>query len=203
MIGLEYALGVYGIQHSELAARLGIQRQNINQWIKCKSKIPKKYFPVLSDMFGISIEYLQKELDDIDKLVIQKEKLMKELKPEIVKYDMDYNFEERDVVQVPIYSIDKEIKSLDKEIKKIKIIDEFKNIINSSKEDYELDKFILLLKLFKSEKVNKHIVEDTIEAICHYYDIVPEWVLISSSEDLHGAKDYMDDIAEVIKKYYK
>jgi transcriptional regulator with XRE-family HTH domain len=63
------------MQHIELAEKLGIKKQNINLWIKKKQNIPKKYLPILEETFGIKKEYFNKEIDEIDKLEIQKEKL--------------------------------------------------------------------------------------------------------------------------------
>jgi DNA-binding XRE family transcriptional regulator len=34
LLGLEYILGLYNMQHVELAEKLGIKKQNINLWIK-------------------------------------------------------------------------------------------------------------------------------------------------------------------------
>ena len=75
MIGLEYILSLYNMQHIELAEKLGIKKQNINLWIKGKQNIPKKYIPILEELFGTSPEYFMKELNEIEKLEIQKEKL--------------------------------------------------------------------------------------------------------------------------------
>jgi len=75
LIGLEYILSLYNMQHIELAEKLGIKKQNINLWIKKKQNIPKKYLPILEETFGIKKEYFNKEIDEIDKLEIQKEKL--------------------------------------------------------------------------------------------------------------------------------
>ncbi|MEC5272547.1 YdaS family helix-turn-helix protein [Caldifermentibacillus hisashii] len=80
MNGLEYILSLYQVQHIELAEKLGIKKQNINLWIKGKQNIPKKYLPVLEGLFGINRSYFTKELTDIDKLEIQKEKLKQDLK---------------------------------------------------------------------------------------------------------------------------
>ncbi|WP_043988510.1 YdaS family helix-turn-helix protein, partial [Caldibacillus thermoamylovorans] len=74
MNGLEYILSLYQVQHIALAEKLGIKKQNINLWIKGKQNIPKKYLPVLEGLFGINRSYFTKELTDIDKLEIQKEK---------------------------------------------------------------------------------------------------------------------------------
>ena len=66
--GLEYILALYDMQHIDLAQKLGIKKQNINLWIKGKQNIPKKYLPVLEDMFSIKADYFIKDLDEVDKL---------------------------------------------------------------------------------------------------------------------------------------
>jgi transcriptional regulator with XRE-family HTH domain len=76
MIGLEYILKLFEITQQYLADKLEIKRQNIDSWIRGKRNIPKKYLPTLSEIFNIPVEYLQKEIDDIDKLRLQKIKLM-------------------------------------------------------------------------------------------------------------------------------
>ena len=75
MIGLEYVLNLYNLQHIELAEKLGIKKQNINMWVKGRQNIPKKYLPVLEELFGIDQSYFGRELTEIDQLEIQKEKL--------------------------------------------------------------------------------------------------------------------------------
>ena len=75
MIGLEYILNLYNLQHIELAEKLGIKKQNINMWVKGRQNIPKKYLPILEELFGIDASYFGRELTEIDQLEIQKEKL--------------------------------------------------------------------------------------------------------------------------------
>ena len=60
--GLEYLLGVYGIQNKELAGVLGINKQLINMWKKRKQNISLKFVPVISEILGVPSNYLQKEL---------------------------------------------------------------------------------------------------------------------------------------------
>lgn len=89
MIGLEYILGLYNIPHTELAKELGIARQNINLWIKCKGKIPEKHLPKLSEKFRIPEEYFQKELTKEDELKIQGIKIDNEW--EVIMKENDEN----------------------------------------------------------------------------------------------------------------
>ena len=60
LIGLEYILSLYNMQHIELADKLGIKKQNINLWIKGKQNIPKKYIPVLEELFNVKQDILIK-----------------------------------------------------------------------------------------------------------------------------------------------
>lgn len=63
-------------------------------WIKGKQSIPIKYLPKLEELFGIDKEYFSKELNEIERLEIQKEKLKRELNPVIEKYDKQFMVKE-------------------------------------------------------------------------------------------------------------
>lgn len=80
MVGLEYILNLYNVQQIELAEKLGIKKQNITLWIKRKQKIPKKHLVLLTVMFELPEEYFEKELNEAEKLEIQKYKLVKDSK---------------------------------------------------------------------------------------------------------------------------
>lgn len=76
MNGLEYVLKLFEITQQELAEKLGIKQQNIDLWIRDKSrKIPKKHLPKLVEIFNIPEEYFQKELKFYDEEKIQIMKL--------------------------------------------------------------------------------------------------------------------------------
>ena len=70
MIGLEFVLGLYNMQHVELAEKLGIKKQNINMWVKQKQNIPKKYLPILEELFQVDNDLLSRELTELEKLEI-------------------------------------------------------------------------------------------------------------------------------------
>lgn len=79
MIGLSYILKIHDVSQKDIARILNIRKQNIGLWITdITRKIPEKHLPILSDIFNISPEYFQKELSDIDKLKLQKIKLISE-----------------------------------------------------------------------------------------------------------------------------
>lgn len=185
MVGLEYILKLYDIQHQELSEKLGIRRQNINLWIKSKQNISKKYLPTLAEMFGVDEEYFQKELDDIDKLIIQKEKLQRELKPEIIGYDQQLMIgDNTDLVEKPIYNAEV-IDNIELEIEKAKIIGNFREIVSNIQNGLEIQMFDQIMMLLKEYK-NERILAYTIDAVSHYYNVLPDWVGGPESDEFVG-----------------
>ena len=66
MIGLEYILQEFNMQHKELSELLGIDISNVNYWTEGKNRIPYEYLMRLNQIFGIPVEYFQRELWEID-----------------------------------------------------------------------------------------------------------------------------------------
>lgn len=175
MIGLEYVLNLYNMEHQSLAERLGIRKQNINLWIKRKQNISKKHLPVLSEIFGIDEEYFQKELDDVDKLIIQKEKLRMDIDPKVVRYEEDLKVGyDADIVEKPIYDKD-EFNQINEQIEKTGLIEEYREIVANVSDSYVILLLNQLSLLLKNHK-NDPIFQCTVEALSHYYNILPDWV---------------------------
>lgn len=173
--GLEYILGLYNMQHIELAEKLGIRKQNINLWIKGKQNIPKKYLPVLEELFGLNSEYFTKELNEIEKLEIQKEKLKRELKPVIKSHDMQFIIGDiNDLVEVPVYDKE-EINAMERAIEKAKLVSRFKAAIEVVDENPYLDTFKLIVELLEKAQ-HEVILHKTIEALGHYHEVLPDWI---------------------------
>lgn len=173
--GLEYILGLYNMQHIELAEKLGIRKQNINLWIKGKQNIPKKYLPVLEELFGLPSEYFIKELSEIEKLEIQKEKLRRELKPVIKSHDMQFMIGDiNDLVEVPVYDKE-EINAMERAIEKAKLVSRFKAAIEVVDETPYLDTFKLIVELLEKAQ-HEVILHKTIEALGHYHEVLPDWI---------------------------
>ena len=172
-MGLEYILNLYNMQHIELAEILGIKKQNINMWVKGKQNIPKKYLPVLEELFLLDRNYFTKELNEIDKLEIQKEKLKKDLKPIVNKYEMEYSISEaNDMVKKPVYDKE-EMNSIERSIEKAKLVERFKNALEITDENPFMDTYNIIVEL--AEKVpHETIFNKTIEALAHYYNIIPK-----------------------------
>lgn len=182
MIGLEYILSLYNMQHIELAEKLGIKKQNINLWIKGKQNIPKKYLPILEKLFGINQEYFIKELDEIEKLEIQKEKLKKDLKPVIKKHEQQFLIGEvNDIVEIPIYDKE-EINTMERTIEKAKLISRFKKSMDIIDDNPYMDTYKLIVELMEKAQ-HEAIVHKTIEALGHYFEILPDWVSTGPEQD--------------------
>ena len=163
------------MQHIELAEKLGIKKQNINMWIKGKQNIPKKYLPILEELFGIKVDYFSKNIDEIDKLEIQKEKLKRDLKP-IIKNEQAVYFGEdiNDMVKVPIYDKE-EINSLERNIEKAKLINRFKNSLEMAGPNPYIDTYKLVVEVLEKGQ-HESIVHKTIEALAHYLEVLTEGI---------------------------
>lgn len=182
MIGLEYILNLYNMQHIELAEKLGIKKQNINLWIKGKQKIPKKYLPILEELFGTKQEYFMKELSEIEKLEIQKDKLKKDLNPVIEEYEEQFLIGEvNDIVQVPVYDKE-EINKMERTIEKAKLISRFKDAMEVVDNNPYMDTYKLIVELMEKAQ-HEALVHKTIEALGHYLDILPDWVCTGPEQD--------------------
>ncbi len=175
MIGLEYILNLYNLQHIELAERLGIKKQNINMWVKGRQNIPKKYLPVLEELFGIDQTYFGRELSEIEQLEIQKEKLKRDLNPVIKKYEQQFSSGEiNDLVEVPIYD-QEEMNAIEREIEKAKLVSKFKTAMDIVDHNPYLETYKLMVELL--EKVqHESVLHKTIEALAHYYEVLPDGV---------------------------
>ena len=195
MIGLEYILDIFNMQHIELAEKLGIKKQNINMWIKGKQNIPKKYLPVFENIFNIPGEYFSKELNEIDKLEIQKEKLKQDLKPVIKKYDQQYVSEDiNDLVEIPIYDRE-EINRIERDIEKAKLVYRFKQALDTVDNNPYMDTYQLIVDLLEKSQ-HEVILHKTIEALSHYYETLPDWVVSEPQQE-----EFEEEIFEVFDDY--
>jgi transcriptional regulator with XRE-family HTH domain len=175
------------MQHIELAERLGIKKQNINLWIKGKQNIPKKYFESLEELFGIKHEFFIKELSEIEKLEIQKEKLKKDLNPVIKEQEQQYMIGEiNDLVEVPIYDKE-EINSMERTIEKAKLAAMFKEAMDIVDNNPYMDTYKLIVELM-AKMQHESLVHKTIEALGHYFEVLPDWVSTGPEQDEFESK---------------
>ncbi|QAA31310.1 helix-turn-helix domain-containing protein [Clostridium manihotivorum] len=182
MIGLEYILGLYNMQHIDLADKLGIKKQNINLWIKGRQNISKKYLPILEDIFGIDQQYFVKELSEIEKLEIQKEKLKKDLNPVIREHEEKYLIGEiNDFGKVPIYDKE-ELNTMERTIEKARLVSRFKNAMEILDDNPYIDTYKLIVELMEKAQ-HEVIVHKTIEALAHYLELLPDRVSTGEEQD--------------------
>lgn len=182
MIGLEYILNLHNMQHMELAERLGIRKQNINLWIKGKQNVPKKYLPTLKEIFGVEEEYFIKELTDVEKLEIQKEKLKQDLKPVIKNHEQQFLIGDvNDIVEVPVYDKE-EMNTIERNIEKAKLVSRFKQAMEIVDDHPNLDTFKLIIELLEKSQ-HEAILHKTIEALAHYFEVLPDWVSTGPEQD--------------------
>jgi len=182
MIGLEYILSLYNLQHVELAEILGIRKQNINLWVKQKQKIPKKYLPILENLFGVDSDTFGHELTEIEKLEIQKEKLKKDLKPVIKRHEEQFAVgETNELIKVPVYDRE-EMNTIERDIEKARLVSRFKEALDVVDRNPYMDTCKLMVELL--EKVQQEaVLHKTVEALAHYYEILPDWVNSQSEQD--------------------
>ncbi|HEY5556333.1 hypothetical protein [Acetobacterium sp.] len=182
MIGLEYILSLYNLQHVELAQILGIRKQNINLWVKQKQKIPKKYLPILENLFGVAGDTFGHELTEIEKLEIQKEKLKKDLKPVIKRHEEQFAVgETNELIKVPVYDRE-EMNTIERDIEKARLVSRFKEALDVVDRNPYMDTCRLMVELL--EKVQQEpVLQKTVEALAHYYEILPDWVNSQPEQD--------------------
>lgn len=183
------------MQQIELAEKLGIKKQNINLWIKGKQKISKKHLPTLEQIFGVEAKYFSKELTDIEKLEIQKEKLKRDLKPVITKYEEQFLIgEENDLVEVPVYDKE-ELNQIEHNIEKAKLIEKFREMLNRGEHQPYLDTFKLMLELLDKAQ-HEPIFHKTIEGLAHYLEVLPDWVSTGPEQD-----EFESELFEVLDDF--
>ncbi len=190
-MGLEYILNLYNIKHIELAEQLGIKKQNINMWVKGKQNIPKKYLPVLEEMFDLDSSYFTKELTEVDKLEIQKLKIKKELKPIVNNYNMEFDIsEQKEMIKKPIYDKE-EMNTIENSIQKAKLIQKFKESIEIVDNHPYIQTLNMVVELIEKSQ-HEIIFQKTIEALAHYYKIIPKDITTGCDQE-----DFEEEIFEV------
>ena len=184
------------MQHIELADQLGIKKQNINMWIKGKQNIPKKYLPVLEELFHIPAMYFQKELTDLDKLEIQKEKLKQDLQPVVEWHETKFtlNQESEYLTEFPIYDKE-EMNAIERSIEKAKLVDRFKTAIEIVDENPYMDTYALIVELLEKAQ-HEAILQRTIEALGHYLEVLPAEIDSDESQS-----EFESELFEVLDDY--
>lgn len=159
------------MQHLDLADHLGIKKQNINLWIKGKQNIPKKYLPVLEELFHIDRALFIKELSEIEKLDIQKEKLKKELQPIIKSHDNVLFEGGKRFESKPVYDKE-EMNSIERSIEKAKLVERFKESLEVDDKHPFMDFYRIIIELIE-QAGTEMILHKTLQGLAHYLNILP------------------------------
>ncbi|WP_312045105.1 helix-turn-helix domain-containing protein [Anaerotignum sp.] len=70
MIGLEFVRKQNNLTMNELAKYLNVSKQTISKWIRMEKKIPQDRLRQLSEKLHVPMDYLNKELEEEDKVMI-------------------------------------------------------------------------------------------------------------------------------------
>lgn len=152
-------------------------------WIKGRQRIPTKYLPILEELFSIDQDYFSKNLTEIEELEIQKEKLIRGLKPIIKKHEHKCSIRDADgVVEISLYNKE-EMNTIERDIEKSKLTSRFKRALEVVDYNPYIDTYKLIVELM--EKVqHEAILHKTIEALAHYYEVLPDWVDSESEQEV-------------------
>lgn len=195
IIGFQYVCNLFNVQYTDIANLLNISKQTINSWTSGRRPIPKKYLPKLSEMFNVPEEYFQKEMNEVDKLIIQKEKLKKELTPKITGYNQQLMIgDNADIVEKPVYNT-KVMNEIELEIEKTRIIENFRELVSQVDDDFELYVFKQINLLLNKAGGENTIFQYTVDAVSHYYNVLPYWVGDPESDE------FVEEFIELAKKY--
>ncbi|NFE75501.1 helix-turn-helix transcriptional regulator [Clostridium botulinum] len=185
MTRLSYVLELYNLTQQELADKLQIKRQNIDAWLRKRRKIPEKHLVNLSKIFkGIDSSYFQKELTEIEKIDIQKTKILNDSNEiEYIDSDAEQNIRIRrvlkdnyDVFGARYLDYEKNMIITINRIKKI-VSDTFDSNVgsdmNSAEEAlYKANRIISLYEkvnqILSNEKIRIDVVEDIVNGMIEY-----------------------------------
>lgn len=181
MTGLEYLLELTGISQKELSEKISVKKQSISMWALGTRKIPKKYLPLLEEIFHVSRDYICKEnIDELDKLYIQRDKLCNEspkLTREFVpdgeykhlgtQHYQDYS----DEVKKTLYDLNLQIniKTILKEINEI--FNELLRNNDNEKIEYLCGIYGYVNEIYNSGKITLEKFTDILTSVCSGYEI--------------------------------
>lgn len=181
LIGLEYILSLYNMSQVELAERLGIKKQNITLWFKGRQPVSKKYLPVLEELFHLPMEYYAREITEIEKLEIQKEKLKKELNPIIESYESRLAQGTEVLEKHPVYNRE-EINTLERSLEKAKLIERFKASLEIVDQHPFMDSYRILVELM-DRSGTEAILHKTLQGLAHYLNVLPEGITTGPEQE--------------------
>jgi transcriptional regulator with XRE-family HTH domain len=158
MKGLELVLKLNDMSLKELGDKLGMSRSNVSMWVTGERKVPKKYLPILSEMFNVDIDYLTKEVTLVDGLRIQSKQYLKQ---------WNETKDEKFYVEAYVANIEAEVMEVKDEIENI-----FTVTKNDDREMYDIEDaakiFKYIIKIIKSKRMKVGTLRDLAEVMSNY-----------------------------------
>ena len=114
-----------------------------------------------------------------------------DLKPVIKKQEQQFLIGEvNDIVEVPIYDKE-EINTIERDIEKAKLVARFKEVLDMVDKNPYMDTYKLIIELLEKAQ-HEVVLHKTIEALAHYYEVLPDWVSTGPEQD-----EFEEEIFEV------
>lgn len=127
----------------------------------------------MEDIFGIKHKYFIKDLNEIEKLEIQKERFKRDLDPVIEKQEQQFMISDTNDLVGGLAYENEEINKMEKTIEKVKLISKFKEAMDIIDDNTYMDAYKLTVELI--EKIpHEDLVYKTVEALGHYLEILPD-----------------------------
>ncbi len=86
-----------------------------------------------------------------------------------------------DIVEVPVYDKE-ELNSIERSIEKAKLVSRFKQALDVIDKNPYIDTYKLIVELLEKAQ-HEVLVHKTIEALGHYFEILPDWVSTGPEQD--------------------
>jgi len=194
MIGLEYIAKTFQVEFKTIAERLGISPKTVNDWVKCRKKIPIKRLNQLANIFELKEEYFQKELSRVDELEIQKENVLQHSQTvEREETGVDDLGEEYSVV-TSVNDSEGLLQILSQEQERSSLLSKIDKIVHTDDgQPYNLDLFKDFIGLVKDDK---RLVSLLIGSLSPYIGIAPYVGSPTEKEEV-----FTEELEELLKRF--
>lgn len=196
MIGLEFIVGLKGMEFKQIANYLDISSQAVSDWVRGKRKIPDKRAAQLSAYFRIDKGLIVKELDEQDKQEIyyklnnsvddideiKSDEMIESIEFEQIMLDLEGKVE-----GVTIKELEEKVRSLRNEVKTDELDITISELVNMYDQRRVIDIHPEFQRLFRWSPIQK---TKFIESILLGIPIPPMFV----SEDENSAWDVIDGV---------
>lgn len=221
MLGITYIRKLFNMSMEDLATKLNVSKQTISKWENNKIAISKERLQQLENSFDIPQEYFQKELNEIDRLIIQKMKMENEI-VEIEYEDTvvdEETGEECTVTRTYLDGVDEfYLQHITYEIKENELYENIKrtlgNCFNNDEDSRDgglndawnlLEDFQKFADIMNMENVNRNTIRKILKAIYLSYrkgfdsDIFVKKIIKAIKEEEEKGRKQAEEILELTK----